>query len=370
MPIPLAYDRSYALNAICPYYTMFPLEYPLGILRKHLHENPIVVDPFCGRGTTIYAARRTNLRSFGFDTSPIAVAIAQAKLASSSKSDVLKLAKQLLKYPPRSTPTSKFFRHAFAPSTLRQICSLREGLLSINKDSNECVLLRAATLGCLHGPVAKNLELTGYFSNQMPRTFSSKPDYSVRYWQKWGMQAPEVNVLDVLERKLARIPELNQRKIANFGRVKCADARLAQTYRNLHGRLVVITSPPYYGMKTYLPDQWLRNWFLGGMEEVQYHGFTQLRHSSPEDFVRDLSRVWSHLKKRADGIDLYVRLGTISSVKSDAKTLFHESLEESREWRIVYTKRAKTANAGKRQAQQMNGTSEAQEELDFHAVAV
>jgi hypothetical protein len=26
----------------------------------------------------------------------------------------------------------------------------------------------------------------------------------------------------------------------------------------------IITSPPHYGMRTYLPDQWLRNWFLGG----------------------------------------------------------------------------------------------------------
>ncbi len=60
----LAYNRDYALNAICPYFTMFPLEYPLRIIEKHKKSNPLVVDPFCGRGTTIYAARRVGLRSY------------------------------------------------------------------------------------------------------------------------------------------------------------------------------------------------------------------------------------------------------------------------------------------------------------------
>jgi hypothetical protein len=49
----LAYDPQNALNAICPYFTMFPLEYPLRILKKHKKEAPVVLDPFCGRGTTI-----------------------------------------------------------------------------------------------------------------------------------------------------------------------------------------------------------------------------------------------------------------------------------------------------------------------------
>jgi hypothetical protein len=53
---PLAYNPSFALNAICPYFTMFPLEYPLKVLRQHRVAKPVVVDPFCGRGTTLFAA--------------------------------------------------------------------------------------------------------------------------------------------------------------------------------------------------------------------------------------------------------------------------------------------------------------------------
>src|SRR5215213_3055587 len=104
----LAYNKDYAFNAICPYYTMFPLEFPLGIIRKHRARNPVVLDPFCGRGTTLYAARRLGLTSFGLDTSPVAAAIAQAKLASSRLESVLRLAKQLLEHDPEDIPDTPF----------------------------------------------------------------------------------------------------------------------------------------------------------------------------------------------------------------------------------------------------------------------
>jgi DNA modification methylase len=85
----LAYKKEFAFNAICSYYTMFPLEFPMRLLRKHKANTPTVYDPFCGRGTTIYAARKLGLRSCGLDTSPIAVAIAQAKLASAELENVM-----------------------------------------------------------------------------------------------------------------------------------------------------------------------------------------------------------------------------------------------------------------------------------------
>jgi len=122
-------------------------------------------------------------------------------------------------------------------------------------------------------------------------------------------------------------------------------------------------------MRIYVQDQRLRNWFLGGPEEIDYYADTQLRHSSHDDFAKDLARVWSHLQKRADHIDLYVRFGTINSVKSDARELFRASLEESGGWKLVSTRRARTASNGKRQADQMQPDSSAAEEYDFHAAA-
>ncbi|MBU2752440.1 site-specific DNA-methyltransferase [Acidithiobacillus thiooxidans] len=66
----LAYAKENALNAICPYFTMFPLEYPNRVLAKHRKEKAVVLDPFCGRGTTLFSARKFGFSAWGIDSSP------------------------------------------------------------------------------------------------------------------------------------------------------------------------------------------------------------------------------------------------------------------------------------------------------------
>src|SRR5215471_21669162 len=73
-----------ALNGICPYFTMFPLDFPYFILSNRAFSGEWVIDPFCGRGTTNYASRLLGLPSIGIDSSPVAVALSQAKLANTS----------------------------------------------------------------------------------------------------------------------------------------------------------------------------------------------------------------------------------------------------------------------------------------------
>ena len=48
---------------------MFPLDFPLGILKAHARPNARVLDPFSGRGTTNFAARVLGLRTIGIDAS-------------------------------------------------------------------------------------------------------------------------------------------------------------------------------------------------------------------------------------------------------------------------------------------------------------
>lgn len=120
----LAYQPENALNAICPYFTMFPLEYPLRVLKTYRREAPVVMDPFCGRGTTLFAARKLGLVARGIDSSPIAIAIARAKLAVVDVDAVLELAQAYIaQYERAETPEPEFFRHAFAPPVLQQVCA-------------------------------------------------------------------------------------------------------------------------------------------------------------------------------------------------------------------------------------------------------
>lgn len=72
------------LNGICPYFTMFPLKFPLSILKKYSGADETILDPFSGRGTTNYAARLLGMRSYGIDSNPMAYALTEAKLANTS----------------------------------------------------------------------------------------------------------------------------------------------------------------------------------------------------------------------------------------------------------------------------------------------
>jgi hypothetical protein len=366
----LAYDPKHALNAICPYYTMFPLEYPLRILRKHQKSNPVVFDPFCGRGTTIYAARHLGLPSWGTDTSPIAVAIAKAKLAVGTVDEILDLATALASRTPKHIPETEFFRKAYRQETLKQICAVREGLFALKKETDVSILLRAAMLGCLHGPRSKHIESAGYFSNQMPRTFSTKPHYSVQYWRKKGLIAPRVNILNVLRRKLTRIEGIETKPEGLEGHVMCADARTVSLRRNIHKKTsLVVTSPPYYGMRTYVEDQWLRMWFLGGPETVAYGNASQISHGGQQTFIDELATVWDRIaNSEADKVDLYIRFGSVPSAKSDPRQIIKTSLEQSGVWELVSVRGARDAHEGKRQADQMGMSSGAAIEYDFHAV--
>jgi hypothetical protein len=310
------------------------------------------------------------LSAWGIDASPIAVAIAQAKLATAKLEEILALAKQFIAEKPKHIPQTEFFEAAYSSQTLIELCSLREGLLNIAEETCASILLRAAALGCLHGPLSKTMEGAGYFSNQMPRTFSPKPGYSLKYWKQHRSIAPNVKILDILSRKLSRIPDLDNESYSYPERILYADARSSRVYKQIHKNVsMVITSPPYYGMRTYIQDQWLRMWFLGGPETISYQNKSQLDHNGQDSFIRELATVWKNIyQSQSDCLDLYVRFGTVPSVNSNARHILKSSLEASGGWKLISVRNAKNAHAGKRQADQMATGSKAAEEYDFHAV--
>ena len=85
-----------ALNGVCPYYTMYPLDFPLRVLKRAGKVGEWVLDPFCGRGTTNFAARLLGMPSVGIDSSPVAAALAKAKLVHANPRSVVSEARAML----------------------------------------------------------------------------------------------------------------------------------------------------------------------------------------------------------------------------------------------------------------------------------
>lgn len=365
--MPLSSDARYSLNAVCPYFTMFPLEFPLALLRRK--RGPLTLcDPFCGRGTSIFAARLRGHESYGIDASPVAVAIAKAKLASTSKERVMRLARSILaETEPIDIPEGEFWNRAYQPKVLTDVARLREGLAR-GRETDTSVLLRAVALGALHGPRSKHVNDAAYFSNQMPRTFASKPEYSARYWRKHRLTPPRVDVLRVIERRLDRV---FQAPLPAAGRPACVilgDSRRVSAFGRVPGEInVVITSPPYYGMRTYLQDQWLRLWFLGGAPQVDYCDTSHFDHGGPGEFAEALAKVWTNIGVLcAPDITMVIRFGVIGSRAANADDILRASLAHSSfPWKVKRTRNAGTAGDGKRQADQMRRGETSPVERDY-----
>lgn len=327
---------------------MFPLDFPLDILRKRARAGDRVLDPFCGRGTTNFAARLVGLSSLGVDSSPVAAAIAASKIATASPAEILDEARNILRERiARQTPSSEFWQWAFHPNVLDALCRFREALLE-NCTTDARIALRGIILGALHGPKQKTFP--SYFSNQSPRTYAPKPAYAIRYWQTRGLMPEPVDVMAVIERRAKRY---YQTPSDTTGAVRLADSRETGALQPEHPETRfswVITSPPYYGMRTYIPDQWLRNWFVGGPEAVDYSNVGQVIHSSPEDFAADLRRVWSNAANVCtDDASMVIRFGGITDRRADPLDLIKRSLRDSG-WHLDTVRAAGSATEGKRQA--------------------
>lgn len=337
-----------ALNGICPYFTMFPLDFPLNILKRRARASDVVLDPFCGRGTTNFAARLVGLRSLGVDSSPVAAAITASKLVKVSINDILIEARRILsKREAHFVPEGEFWQWAFHPTVLDALCRLRESFLE-DCSTDARIALRGIVLGALHGPKQKTFP--SYFSNQCPRSYAPKPAYAIRFWRDRDLVPDPIDVLAVVERRAKRYYSTSSNIT---GAVRLADSRHVEALQpetsdtNFNW---VITSPPYYGMRTYIPDQWLRNWFVGGRDVVDYTNRDQIVHSSLEDFVADLRRVWRNaVTVCADDARMVIRFGGITDRRTNPLDLIKSSLSDSG-WRITTARNAGTASKGKRQA--------------------
>jgi hypothetical protein len=360
---PLVPTPDDALNAICPYWTMFPLDFPLQALADG-SPGEWVLDPFCGRGTTLFAARKLGMGSVGIDSNPVAAAIAQAKLASVRPASVVRLARELLDGPPAQEPEGEFWRLAYSSGVLQSLCRLREGL--IGREDTIAAGLRGVLLGCLHGRV--NKRAASYLSNQMPRTYATKPAAAVRFWRERAMCPPEVDVLEVIARHARRRYERAPAPVP--GSVYLGDA--AEVLSGMRRRFSwVITSPPYPGMATYRADGWLRGWLLGGSPVPDYDRAGQLGALRGERFIEGLAQVWRAAAARCrPGARLIVRFGALPSAPGgDPGELLLSSLELAGGWEVgSLTDAGVPPGNGARQAGQLRDAGEHVPEIDVVAV--
>jgi len=299
-------------HAICPYFAMFPESFAERWIEELTEPGDVVLDPFCGRGTAPFQALLMDRQAVASDINPVAYCVTRAKTnapgAPALRGRITGLEREYSSgsWAEEAEALPTFFQYAYTPETLRQILYIRSRLRW--RDSDVDCMLAALMLGALHGESARS---KSYLSNQMPRTISTKPGYSVRYWKRKGLHAPERDSFALLRGRVdyRYASERPRRRAA----VVCADIRELPRQRVISeaGAKAVITSPPYQDITNFEEDQWLRLWFLGGPPEPTRNRISlDDRHYTLDAYWSMIADAWRSLGRLVQpGGHVVMRLG-------------------------------------------------------------
>ncbi|MBI3530611.1 MAG: site-specific DNA-methyltransferase [Betaproteobacteria bacterium] len=245
-----------------PYYAMFPMEFALKTVRYYCPQGGRVLDPFAGRGTSIYAAAAIGRTGVGIEVHPAGWIYGQVKLCPAPKDAVLARLAELAELArsgsaPAIRQLPEFFRWCFSSEVLRFLLAARSHL-NWRRNSVDRTLM-AFLLNNLHGDLARSL------SNQMHQSRSMAPDYSVEWWRSKKMQPERKDPIAFLTARIEwrykhGTPQFSDSKVRLGDSVEV----LTELARRRERFDLLLTSPPYYAVVNYHYDQWLRLWLLGG----------------------------------------------------------------------------------------------------------
>jgi hypothetical protein len=284
--------------SVGPYYAMFPVGFAFEVVRSLSRPGDAVLDPFAGRGSSVYAAAALGRGAVGIEINPVGWLYGSVKLRPASMSRVLERLREIEAATALSGTANEiaanlppFFRAAYAPGVLRFLLTARRRL-DWRKSRVDGTLM-AFILVYLHGKREASL------SNQLRDGKAMAPDYAVRWWKERKMRPPSLDPAAFLSQ---RIEWRYKRGAPAFdATVRLGDS--VKVVRDLASRVargaqrpfdLLFTSPPYMGITNYHYDQWLRLWMLGGDPTAARTGGGrwQRKFESREQYVELLTGVF------------------------------------------------------------------------------
>jgi DNA methylase len=354
-------------HALCPYFAMFPEGFAETWIRRLTKPGDVVLDPFAGRGTTPFQASLMGRKAIAADVNPVAFCVTRAKTHAPAHTTVSRRLRALkARYDPTDWEINRralppFFRYAYHAETLRQLLYLREAL-KWDGSRADC-MLAAVTLGSLHGDSNRS---DRYLSNQMPRTISTKPNYSISYWRRHGHRPPRRNAFELLHRQLAfryvTPPPAPSGALIFHTDMRELPRKLQQLDKPVK---CVITSPPYLDVTSFEEDQWLRLWFLGGPPHPTKGRVSRDdRHRSEDGYWRLMADMWRSLGQIVSNeATIVLRLGMKNRKAEDvARALEASAMVSCRQVRLV-THRA-SAITGRQTTSFRPGAKGCRQEVD------
>lgn len=229
----------------------------------------IILDPFCGSGTTLVQGLLANHNVIGFDIDPLSVLISKVKTTKLNKDWLLKVYDWLTrKIQDNSTegkylPECKTIKHWFNESTIEKLSKIRTAIDDITDEfgNNEDI---------------KNIQDFFYiaFSSVLRRVSNADNESQKTYVSHTNIKTPE-EPLELFFRQtnlyIDRIIEFSEKLNNDLkGIIYCEDSS-----KPLNGLLneyaidLIVTSPPYIKAIDYIYNQMAELFWIGDIFQLQ-----------------------------------------------------------------------------------------------------
>lgn len=286
-----------------PYYAMFPIDFAFKVVKKYSRKGDFIIDPFAGRGSSIFAGGVLERRSLGIEINPVGWLYGSTKLSPAEQLLVLNRLESIYKlrnrYAKSIEKLPEFYRLCYCDEVLKFLLAARKNL-NWQTESVDATLM-SVILVYLHGKLGEGL------SNQMRMTKAMGMNYSIEWWREKGyLSPPEINPLEFITKKIKWRYKKGTPKVADssilFGDSSDELAKITQRANEAGIKFsLLFTSPPYWSITDYYADQWLRLWMLGesSIPKSNTHKHKG-RFSSKTEYYNLLDNIFGHCAKMMD----------------------------------------------------------------------
>lgn len=264
----------------------------IGINKKRT----LIIDPFCGSGTTNLEALRLGYPSYGFDIDPLALLIAKVKTTPIDPRKILKYQKIILKEiasfkskNPYPYPTIENIDHWFSPISKKKLGFLKQIILRIKeRDIRDFFLITFSSI-IREVSLADNQSQKTYVSHTHKKTPPEVFNFFMERLKKYTQR------MEILYEETLNVYSKNKPGLIKI------DSRKIHTYTNIPKNIpkLIVTSPPYIKAIDYIYNQLLEYFWLGDILDIKsikeinhykenYIGTKQVYSSSYKDFDHKL----------------------------------------------------------------------------------
>ena len=250
---------------IGPYYAMFPAAFAERVVLDHTDPGNVVLDPFSGRGTAVFAAAMHERHGIGIEINPVGYVYTERSSGQYTDPPLRIALRTWLPMLGDSERRQMTFPLSSINAThdRPRIPFHGANWLDWRRSRVDCTVM-ALLLVHLHGKRSDS------FSNQMRQTKAMSPPYAIRWWDVRNSDPPDLDPVEFMTKKInwryaKGCPRLTDSRVF-LGDCVSRLGHVTKSLSSLGVKTVrlLLTSPPYCGVTNYHYDQWLRLWLLGG----------------------------------------------------------------------------------------------------------